>query len=562
MQREAQGACMDDAAALRRDRDRFVKLAFCRADLLFELDTDYTVVFAAGVTEPLFGKSPDAMAGETFLSLLCEAHRNYAKGLLEAGGRNGRIEDAVFDMAGPGGTPLPAAVAGYRAPEFDDHIFLAVKMGAQQAAREAPMELNKAAGSGLLNQESFAQAAAERLRTMSRSGGAAQVTMINIRGVKDLMRTMKTSDKHALLSAIGNVLRTYSIGGDTAGQVDDDTFSYAHADNVNPEEVNYEVAETAERFLPGDTVVETRSATLDADGAGMTEDQVAKALIHTMEQFVKTKGKLTHGRLSESLDELMSGAVESVKYIKKVTADRSFDIHFMPVCDLRFGKVRHFEALSRFRDARKAKSTLQFITLAENLDLIQDFDMAVIEKTIALSTAFHEKAWMPLVAVNLSANSLGSDQFVSNLWREVRETPGVEKLIMFELTESADVDDLQRANAVIQQFRQAGFSFSLDDFGSGSASLDYLNALEVDVVKFDGPAVRRACSSKRGSDLLSTMTRMCSSTGIHTVAEMVEDKKMANQVFYCGIDYGQGWFFGKPSPDPMEFEADFIDRTE
>ena len=133
---------------------------------------------------------------------------------------------------------------------------------------------------------------------------------------------------------------------------------------------------------------------------------------------------------------------------------------------------------------------------------------------------------------------------------------------MFEITESARVDDLATVNTHMQSLRKRGFKFSLDDFGAGSASFDYLNSLDADFVKFDGPVVRRACASNKGSDMLSTMAKMCSNQKIWTVAEMVEDKAMANQVYYCGIDYGQGWYFGKPTDNPYAFADRFAGGGE
>ena len=319
-----------------------------------------------------------------------------------------------------------------------------------------------------------------------------------------------------------------------------------------------ELEESTQKFLPDGNCLDTKSRTLDADGANMTEDQVAKALVYTMEQFSSNKGKLATDKLSDSLEELMDGTIKSVVYIKEMTRSQEFDLVFMPICDLRLGKVHHFEALSRFRDPEKAKTTFQIITLAENLGLIADFDEAVLDKTIALLNQFWSRGPMPSVAVNLSSISLSSDKFVNKLHKRLKKDNSLANKIMFELTESADIDNLDEMNATIQSFRDKGYKFSLDDFGSGAASFDYLNALEVDIVKFDGPVVRRACASKRGKELLSTMAQMCTTSGIQTVAEMVEDKNVSNQVFYCGIDYGQGWYFGKPDPDPFTFEDDFV----
>jgi EAL domain-containing protein (putative c-di-GMP-specific phosphodiesterase class I) len=120
------------------------------------------------------------------------------------------------------------------------------------------------------------------------------------------------------------------------------------------------------------------------------------------------------------------------------------------------------------------------------------------------------------------------------------------------------IEQLAEVNAIIQSFRTRGFRFCLDDFGSGSASFDYLNALDVDIVKFDGPVVKRACSSQKGSDLLSAMAKMCASMGIRTAAEMVEDKRMAGRVYQCSVDFGQGWYFGKPDFDPFIYADRFM----
>jgi EAL domain-containing protein (putative c-di-GMP-specific phosphodiesterase class I) len=108
--------------------------------------------------------------------------------------------------------------------------------------------------------------------------------------------------------------------------------------------------------------------------------------------------------------------------------------------------------------------------------------------------------------------------------------------------------------------RKSGYKVALDDFGAGAACFDYLSGLEADFVKFDGPVVRRACATARGSDLLTAMAKICAQRNIRTIAEMVEDKAMANQVYYCGVDFGQGWLFGQPDPDPYRFAERFAAR--
>ena len=544
--------------AIKQERDIFLKLAFCRADLLFELDGDFSIVFAAGAVNMLFSTTSQDLTGESFLNLIDEKYRTNVKDLLTAGEKDGRIDDAILKVIGANGVSILATIAGYRVAEFKNHFFLALKLGPTKARYVSEEVLAEAAQTELLDQASFSQAAAECLHERTRAGSDGQLTLVCVRNLKDMTKKLGTSDRQGLMSAIGDIFKAHSFGGNTAGKIDEENFGYVHAKDVDPELVNMEIEETAQQFLPEGEDLGTKSTTLDADGAAMSEEQVAKALVYTMDQFCSNKGKVTTGRISESLDELMNGTVETVKYIKTVSKTQDFDLVFMPICDLRLGKVHHFEALSRFRDAERAKSTFQIITLAENLGLITGFDEAVFDKTVKLILQFESRGAMPSVAINLSSLSLVNDSFVESLHKRLGKNESLNDQLMFELTESAEIEDLERMNTIIQSFREKGFKFSLDDFGAGSASFDYLNALDVDFVKFDGPVVRRACASKRGNDLLNTMAKMCTTSGIQTVAEMVEDKNISNQVFYCGIDYGQGWYFGKPDPDPFTFADDFV----
>ncbi|MDV7340673.1 EAL domain-containing protein [Terasakiella sp. A23] len=546
---------MAELDALRLERNRFVKLAFCRADLLFELDEEMKVVFVAGASEALLGKTPEQLEGATFTDYVADSLVELFKALMQ-GNADQRIDDAPLSLKGIKGMELPTLVAGYRAPEFENHTFLAIKI-----ITAVPENTSNAEPGKILNQEEFSQEAARQLEMLTAQGIEGQVTLVRIKKLKDLFKHIGASDKKALTTSICDALKKYSLGGNTAGQMNEDSFGFAHTNDVDTDQVNADIEDAAKPYLPEGENLESKSLTLDADNAGMTEGQVAKALIHSMSQFCTDGQKVSTGKLSDALDEMMSDTVETVKYIKHVTEEKDFDIAFMPICDLRVGRVHHFEALSRFKDQDKARNTFQIITMAENLGLIQDFDYAVFLKTVRFIEDYKARGTtIPPVAINMSGSSLLNQQFVGRVLQLLAGSPDLNKRLMFELTESAEVSQLDEANKIIQAFRQKGIKFCLDDFGAGAASFDYLNALEVDVVKFDGPVIKRACANKRGHDMLSNMATMCSSAGVHTVAEMVEDKNIANQVFYCGIDYGQGWYFGKPDFDPMSFADNFAGK--
>jgi len=145
------------------------------------------------------------------------------------------------------------------------------------------------------------------------------------------------------------------------------------------------------------------------------------------------------------------------------------------------------------------------------------------------------------VAINVSGHSISDPEFCAKLLSLLTTHIGVEEHISLEITESAEINDLEAVNNAIQKFRHIGSKVALDDFGAGAASFDYLNSFDVDTVKFDGPVVKRA-----GKTFLASMATLCHEIGVEIIAEMVEDQALADFLKQCGIELGQGWHFGKP----------------
>ncbi len=540
------------------DLDRFVALAFCRADLLFELDETFRVVFAAGAAAPLLGASAERLKGRSFFDLVAAPDRRLAAEMLEAASRRGRIDDVVLRLAASGGTTPAVAVGGYRVPDFNDHFFIAVKSNPVYQSEPPPeAELGHDAESGLMDAEAYATIAAERAQAFQRAGGRPQITVLRLDRLDEITSRLGASDRLRLCRTVGEILSDASLGGNTAARVAPDAFSYLHPDTVNPDEVGSRISEAAHRLF--DQPVAPASHTLDADGAGMSEQQVAKAIALTIRKYCDDTDLSKKKSLAQVLKGMVDDTIDTVAYLRKVVANRDFEVLFMPVCDMHLEKVHHFEALARFRDSRMGSSPYHMFCLAEEVGIITELDLAVVDSAIrAVKAHTRKSSLMPPVAVNLSGISIASLTFVGELKKLLARSGVSPRKLMFEITESARIQQIAAANEAIQEFRKLGFRFCLDDFGSGAASFDYLNALDVDIVKFDGPVIKRACATEKGSELLASMARMCSGLGVRTCAEMVEDKRTAQRVAACGVDFGQGWYFGKADPDPFTFASRFV----
>ncbi len=176
--------------------------------------------------------------------------------------------------------------------------------------------------------------------------------------------------------------------------------------------------------------------------------------------------------------------------------------------------------------------------------MIADFDLAICARAID-----HLESGMPMapaIAVNLSGRSLETRGFAERLSALLEERQAPPARLMFELTETAIVGEVESVNRVVQSLRQRGYRFCLDDLGSGANSFHYLRSIPVDFVKIDGAFGRDALQNERDRSFLRYVSGFCRENGILAIAEMIETEAQAQGYRELGIDYGQGYLFGRP----------------
>jgi len=190
------------------------------------------------------------------------------------------------------------------------------------------------------------------------------------------------------------------------------------------------------------------------------------------------------------------------------------------------------------------------------MDLIEPLDMAILEETLFTL----QKDPKLMLAVNVSGRSLMSDGYVDTAIRKLKESPASHGRLMFELTESAAVEDLQAADRRLQSLRAAGCEVCLDDFGAGAASLAYLQQLTLDLLKIDGRYIRDLQHGGRESTFVKHLVNMCAELKVRTLAEMVETAECEEAVRLAGVDYAQGWLYGRAAEAPVD-AASFANRA-
>jgi EAL domain-containing protein (putative c-di-GMP-specific phosphodiesterase class I) len=191
-----------------------------------------------------------------------------------------------------------------------------------------------------------------------------------------------------------------------------------------------------------------------------------------------------------------------------------------------------------------------FLPAAERSGLVPEIDKRMALWAIEL-IALSEAAGEPLsYEVNLSARSL-ADPDLPPLIAEHVESAGIDpSRLMFEITETAAISNLDQARKVAEVLREVGCQFALDDFGAGFASFLYLKHLPLDALKIDGDFVSNLRNNETDQLLVKYMAQIASDLGLLTIAEYIEDAETLEIVAGYGIDAGQGFHIGRPEPVP------------
>lgn len=544
---------LSEAEQLREQRDRFLAFAFAASDLLLEVGDDSLVRYAVGATGQLLGGTPQEIIGRGWLDLFHEDDRPLlvAKvGSLAPGKRCGPILVSIC----PDGRKAPSAPKGKvvfnacRIPDHDDVVYCTVTVATIGLAKTARSEATRS-DNGLLHREAFQEAAMETLEAARAAGQDVEITFIEFIDAAGFRERLGGDRWKAFYADAGAVLRDVAVDGDSAGAIAEDRFGVVHeaGDGVGPE-VRRQLAELAQAFDPSGSGLEVEQATIAASPDQLTSEEAAQALVYTINKMAtKGTGSLGVTSLAVSFHEQVMETQDRIAAFKAVVASDSFDFAFQPIVNLQTREVSHFEALTRFAHG---ESPYQTIVFAENVGLIQDFDLACCRRAIAFLAERVDHSPINL-AVNLSGLSLQSDVFVEALMKMIREQPKLSGRLMFEATESSRIHDLERVSQVFVEMKNLGFSMCLDDFGAGAASFQYLRALEVDYVKIDGTYTRRLLTSDRDSLMLRNLCELCADLNVKTIAEMVELEDQIGRLQSLGVHMGQGYLLGQPAPQPV-----------
>lgn len=307
-------------------------------------------------------------------------------------------------------------------------------------------------------------------------------------------------------------------------------------------------------------VVESRQIDVSASFGVASVTPAKNPLAHALaaaEIACKAAKDRGRGRVEvyEEADKSIIRRYEDVMLVgslHEAIANNRFRLEAQPLLPLAPGRKEHrFELLLRMIDASgDSISPAKFLSAAERYQLAPDIDRWVLQYVLDTleSSASRLQAMGAHFAINISGQSIGDEEFPGFLERQLRAHDLPPALISFELTETAAVTNIVRAESLMRRLRDLGHEIALDDFGRGLSSLTYLKTLPVSYLKIDGDLVRDVVTSPRSQAMVSAIVQLAKAMGLGTTAECVESEGIRDIIAGLGVDYGQGFSLGRPQP--------------
>lgn len=249
-------------------------------------------------------------------------------------------------------------------------------------------------------------------------------------------------------------------------------------------------------------------------------------------------------------DEAMSAELEARNTLEGDLRDAiaccQLEVHYQPFVDALSGERRGFEALVRWRHpVRGLIPPDQFIALAEETGLIVPLGEFVLRRACTDAAGWPSDL---MVAVNLSPIQFKEAELFETICQALADSGLPPQRLEIEITESVLLERGSENHAFMERLKQLGVELALDDFGTGYSSLSYLTAFPFDKIKIDKSFIRNLTQQPRSSAIISSIVTLARGLDMSVTAEGVETREEFERLKALGVNFAQGYLFGRPQP--------------
>ncbi len=556
---DAAGSSADGAEA-ESDR-RLEALLASVSDAILTVDRRGAVESLNPAAERLFDYPASELLGRKFAALFPDPDRTEYEGYLQAFSDGETVEVLGLSRELHGlrsnGSSFPLELTLSEMRVDGESLLVAVGRDITER-RRVEARLRKLADldplTGLLNRRSFETALARHIDYSARYGGAGSLLVLDIDNFKYVNETVGHQAGDELIKGVARLIRGRLRKTDILARLGDD--EYAVLIHAADGEKAHQVAHELREIVSGHSFVLDRQpvrVTVSIGVAPLAERRLTgPELLAQADMAMYAAKDQGRDRVVEFTPE---GQAEIAAHqalseqIRRATEGGLFVLVCQPILDLESNEVTQYELLLRMRgEEGQLLEPASFLGTAERFGLIQGIDRWVAQQAVRL-LAGHQKAGRELVLeVNLSPLSMNDEGFATAVGRELIASGVKPANLVFEVTETAAVADLDQARRFAESLISIGCRFALDDFGSGFASFYYLKHLPVSYLKIDGEFIRELTRTPSDQVLVKALVDVARGLSIQTIAEYVADEETLELVRELGVDYAQGFLIGRPAP--------------
>lgn len=417
---------------------------------------------------------------------------------------------------------------------------------------------------GLLNRNELALRLNATLAKVSQQPASVSAIFIDIDHFKVINDSCGTQAGDQLLRETAARIRSRMTGVDYAARSGGDDFVFIHTGDPNrapvsdavmiAKELIAEIQASPFRWNGKEFPINVSAGIVNLDSSFKNEHEIMIAGTQTVANVQESGG----GKYAMYERERSSGigSLPISDWIAKIheslTADR-FKLYYQPIQPLDpENPHRKIEILIRMVDQG---GTIippgEFIPIAERYNLMPAIDRWVIKNAFEgymRLLAKHDELSKSIFCVNLSGSSLADESIIGYILDTADDLGIPTAQFCIEVTETSAILNLTSASRFIHILKERGFTFALDDFGSGFSSFNYLKNLPVDYLKIDGSFIRNMDRDNVDFTMVQAIASMCRVLGLSTIGEFAENEVIIDKLREIGVDYAQGYGISKPMP--------------
>ncbi|HWC25106.1 MAG TPA: EAL domain-containing protein, partial [Solirubrobacteraceae bacterium] len=408
---------------------------------------------------------------------------------------------------------------------------------------------------GLFNRRRFEQELAREAGVVGRYDGSLAALLLDVDNFKFVNDTLGHRAGDELIRSVAGLLRRRLRTSDILARLGGDEFAVL-LPNTRPEYAQLVAADLLElirrhtAFVGGERVSMTASIGVallgetDHDGSGLMVD----ADLAMYEAKTAGRDRFSYYTPERAEQARLEGRYTWVERIRHALEHDGLVLHAQPILELASGRVSQYELLVRMRGRDGALIPPNaFLPSAERLNLVQAIDRRVVEQAIGL-IAEHARAGHDLrLEVNLSGRSIGDRELTELIQRELAATGIDPANLIFEVTETAAIANMEAAGEFARKLSELGCRFALDDFGTGFGSFYYLKHLPVSYLKIDGEFIAGMADNETDQLMVKAIVQVARGLGKLTIAEFVGDARTQELLTQYGVDLAQGYHVGRPT---------------